>query len=77
MGGDRVTLSTISGGRMEYSKVNLKEKLGKFSDHWAPRIVSQFNDYHIKLVKVEGEFSWHTHIETDELFLVLTGSLDI
>jgi mannose-6-phosphate isomerase-like protein (cupin superfamily) len=62
---------------MEYSSINLREKLGKFSDHWVPRIVSQFNNYHIKLVKVEGEFSWHDHSETDELFLVLDGSLVI
>jgi mannose-6-phosphate isomerase-like protein (cupin superfamily) len=63
--------------QMEYAKINLKEKLGKFSDQWAPRIVSQLNDYHIKLVKVQGEFVWHDHLETDELFLVLKGSLEI
>jgi mannose-6-phosphate isomerase-like protein (cupin superfamily) len=62
---------------MEYSSINLKEKLGKFSDYWVPRIVSQFNNYHIKLVKVKGEFTWHDHEETDEFFLVLDGSLDI
>ena len=70
-------LSTISGGRMTGPEINLKDKLGRFSDHWAPRIVSQFNDYHIKLVKVEGEFVWHNHPETDEFFLVLHGSLEI
>jgi mannose-6-phosphate isomerase-like protein (cupin superfamily) len=63
--------------KMDYSKINLKEKLGRFSDYWTPRIVSQFNDYHIKLVKVKGEFVWHDHPETDELFLVLDGSLEI
>ena len=62
---------------MEYLSINLKDKLDKFSDHWVPRIVSQFNNYHIKLVKVKGEFTWHEHPETDELFLVLDGSLDI
>jgi mannose-6-phosphate isomerase-like protein (cupin superfamily) len=62
---------------MDYSKINLKDKLSKFTDYWAPRIVSQFNDYHIKLVKVKGEFVWHDHPETDELFLVLDGSLEI
>ncbi len=63
--------------KMDYSKISLKEKLGRFSDYWTPRIVSQFNDYHIKLVKVKGEFVWHDHSETDELFLVLDGSLEI
>ena len=62
---------------MEYTKINLKGKLGKFSDLWVPRIISQFNDYHIKLVKVKGEFVWHDHFDTDELFLVLDGSLEL
>ena len=62
---------------MDYSKINLKDKLEKFSGYWTPRIVSQFNNYHIKLVKVKGEFVWHDHPETDELFLVLDGSLEI
>ena len=62
---------------MEYASVNLWDKLGKFSDHWAPKIVSKFNNYHIKLVKVKGEFTWHDHPDTDEFFLVLDGSLDI
>ena len=58
-------------------KVNLAEKLGSFSDHWAPRIVARYNDNEIRLVKVEGEFIWHRHDETDELFLVIEGALDI
>ena len=62
---------------MVYSSINLKDKLGLFSDYWAPRIVSQFNNYHIKLVKIKGEFTWHDHQDTDELFIVLNGSLDI
>ena len=62
---------------MVYTKINLKDKLGIFSDYWAPRIVSKFNDYHIKLVKVKSEFVWHNHPETDELFLILEGSLEI
>ena len=62
---------------MEYKAINLQNKLEKFSDQWAPRIIAQFNDYHIKLVKVKGEFVWHDHKETDELFIVLKGTLDI
>jgi len=58
-------------------KVNLAEKLASFSDHWAPRIVARYNDNEVRLVKVEGEFIWHAHDDTDELFLVLDGELDM
>ncbi len=58
-------------------KVNLGEKLASFSDHWAPRIVARYNDNEVRLVKVEGEFIWHSHADTDELFLVLDGTLDM
>jgi mannose-6-phosphate isomerase-like protein (cupin superfamily) len=58
-------------------KVNLREKLALFSEHWSPRIVGEVNDSHIKLVKVQGEFTWHRHDNDDELFLVLHGSLTI
>ncbi len=58
-------------------KVNLAEKLAGFSDHWAPRIVARYNDHEVRLVKVEGEFIWHHHCDTDELFLILDGELDM
>ncbi|WP_370945766.1 cupin domain-containing protein [Amycolatopsis sp. cg5] len=58
-------------------KVNLDEKFGLFSDVYAPKLVAGLNDYDIKLVKIKGEFVWHTHDETDELFLVLDGKLTI
>ena len=58
-------------------KVNLTEKLASFSDHWAPRIVARYNDHEVRLVKVDGEFIWHSHDDTDELFLVLEGKLDM
>lgn len=57
--------------------VNLSEKLGTIDKHWAPRIVAAINDYHVKLVRVLGEFTWHRHDDTDELFLVLDGQLCI
>jgi mannose-6-phosphate isomerase-like protein (cupin superfamily) len=62
---------------MPYQPINFQEKLTKFSDHWSPRIIAQMNDYHIKLAKVQGEFDWHSHPETDEMFLVVKGNLDI
>ena len=57
--------------------VNLADKLAQIEEHWSPRVVGQFNDLHIKLVKVQGEFVWHDHAETDEVFLVLSGRLVI
>jgi mannose-6-phosphate isomerase-like protein (cupin superfamily) len=54
-------------------KVNLREKLALFSDHWNPRIVAELNGQHVKLVKFKGEFVWHDHAEEDEMFLVLRG----
>lgn len=56
-------------------KVNLKEKLALFSDYWNPRIVGELNGQHVKLAKLQGEFTWHKHSEEDELFLVLKGRL--
>ena len=57
--------------------VNLSEKFDKFSDYWAPRVIAEMNGYYFKLVKVKGEFVWHTHDDTDETFIVLDGELII
>ena len=57
--------------------VDLAERLSQFSEHWSPKVVARLNDYEVKVVKVEGEFVWHTHEDTDELFLVLAGELTI
>jgi mannose-6-phosphate isomerase-like protein (cupin superfamily) len=57
--------------------VNFAEKLTKFSEYWSPRVVAEMNDYQFKLVKVQGEFVWHTHNDTDEAFIVLRGELEI
>ncbi|WP_411141719.1 cupin domain-containing protein [Streptomyces sp. x-80] len=59
------------------ASVNLAEKLALFSDHWGPRKIAALNDYEVKVVKVQGEFVWHTHEDTDELFLVISGRLTI
>lgn len=59
------------------TKVNLAEKLGQFSEHWSPRIVAHYNGNDIMVVRVEGEFIWHSHPDTDDFFLVLDGELDI
>ncbi len=57
--------------------IDIADKLSLFSEHWAPRVIARLNDYEIKLVKLEGEFVWHTHDDTDELFLVIEGRLTI
>jgi mannose-6-phosphate isomerase-like protein (cupin superfamily) len=57
--------------------VNLDDKFGRFDDRWTPRIVAEINDLHLKAVKVEGEFVWHDHPDTDEFFLVRSGQLTI
>ena len=62
---------------MKYQPINFEEKLLKFSEHWSPKIIAQLNNYHLKLAKVHGEFVWHDHPETDEVFLVVKGQLKI
>lgn len=54
-------------------KINLRDKLALFSDHWNPRIVGELNGQHVKVVKFQGEFVWHDHRDEDEMFLVLQG----
>jgi mannose-6-phosphate isomerase-like protein (cupin superfamily) len=62
---------------MKYNSINLQEKLDLLTEQWAPRVVAEMNDYQFKVVKLEGDFVWHSHKETDETFLVLEGDLRI
>ena len=62
---------------MTYTAINLADKLALIRDHWSPRVVAELNDYQFKLVKVAGDFVWHDHPDTDEVFLVLAGELRI
>ncbi|WP_328785136.1 cupin domain-containing protein [Streptomyces canus] len=57
--------------------VNLADKLAQFSELWSQKKVAVLNDYEVKLAKLQGEFVWHTHEDTDELFLVISGRLTI
>lgn len=57
--------------------VDLDQKFAAFADHWSPKTIGEINDLHLKAVKVEGEFVWHTHEDTDEFFLVRSGELTI
>jgi len=58
-------------------KINLEDKLSKFSEHWSPKVIAEMNDYQFKLVKIEGEFVWHDHPDTDEVFIVIEGTMHI
>jgi mannose-6-phosphate isomerase-like protein (cupin superfamily) len=57
--------------------VNFTEKFVLFNDQWTPKVIAQMNDYQFKLVRLQGEFVWHEHTDTDETFIVLEGSLVI
>ena len=57
--------------------INLADKLSLVSDHWTPKIVADFNGHDVMVVKVQGEFNWHSHADTDDFFMVLSGKLTI
>ncbi|MCP1584550.1 cupin domain-containing protein [Pseudoxanthomonas mexicana] len=62
---------------MPDTAINLQAKLSGFSEHWSPRVVAEMNDYQFKLAKILGEFVWHAHEETDEVFIVLSGEMTL
>ena len=57
--------------------INLQSKFHLFSDHWSPKVIAEMNDYQSKIVKIKGQFMWHEHQDTDEVFLVIEGSMGI
>jgi len=59
---------------MPPSSINLAEKLSLFNEQWSPKIIARYEDFHFKLAKLEGDFVWHSHPES-EAFLVLNGTL--
>jgi mannose-6-phosphate isomerase-like protein (cupin superfamily) len=62
---------------MNREAINLKQKLSLLNEHWQPKVVAEMNDYQFKLVKLLGDFVWHSHQDTDETFIVLDGVLRI
>jgi mannose-6-phosphate isomerase-like protein (cupin superfamily) len=60
-----------------HQSIKLAEKFATFAEHWQPRVVAELNDYQFKLVKIEGDFVWHSHADTDEAFIVIEGELRI
>lgn len=57
--------------------IAIADKLAGFSDHWNPRVIGKYNGNELRLAKLLGEFTWHSHADTDELFLVISGTLRI
>jgi mannose-6-phosphate isomerase-like protein (cupin superfamily) len=67
----------LSLSRKVLEPINIAAKLATFGDHWNPRIIGKYNDNELRLAKLKGDFTWHSHAETDELFLVISGELGI
>jgi len=62
---------------MSTESINLNQKFKLFSDNWSPKVIAEMNDYQFKLIKINGEFIWHSHDDTDEAFIVINGELTI
>ena len=62
---------------MNHEALNIEEKFSGFSEHWSPRVIAEMNDYQFKLVKIQGDFVWHHHDDTDEVFIVIEGTMKI
>ena len=62
---------------MKYESINFADKFAKFTELWTPKVIAEMNDYQFKLVKIQGEFTWHDHKDTDEVFLVVAGEMEI
>jgi mannose-6-phosphate isomerase-like protein (cupin superfamily) len=67
----------VATSERDYRPINFADKLRRFADHWAPRVIAEMNDYQFKLVKIDGEFVWHSHADTDEVFIVVDGAMSI
>ncbi|MCG8469524.1 MAG: cupin domain-containing protein [Gemmatimonadetes bacterium] len=67
----------MSDGSSDYHSINLADKLSLFHERWQPKVIAELNDYQFKIAKLEGDFVWHQHDDTDEAFLVLSGELRI
>jgi len=62
---------------MNYEAINFGEKFKLFDEQWQPKVIAEMNDYQFKIVKLQGDFVWHDHKNTDETFIVLEGTLRI
>src|SRR5262249_27647711 len=69
--------TTVNGDHVKYEAINFRKKFGLFAEQWQPKVIAEMNDYQFKIVKLEGDFVWHDHKETDETFIVMEGVLRI
>lgn len=70
-------ICVINRNKMQHKGINLIEKFTNFSKQWSPHIIARMNNYHIKIARIQGEFVWHSHPDTDEFFMVISGKMDI
>jgi mannose-6-phosphate isomerase-like protein (cupin superfamily) len=66
-----------AGADMVFEAINLERKFGLFNEQWQPKVIAEMNDYQFKIVRLQGDFVWHSHADTDEAFLILDGTLRI
>ena len=62
---------------MKYESINFEKKFMKFNEHWTPKVIAEMNNYQFKLAKIKGHFAWHSHTDTDEVFIVVSGDMEI
>ncbi len=62
---------------MKYKSINFRNKLELITEHWSPKVIAEMNDYQFKLVRIQGSFVWHEHKDTDEVFIVVSGEMEI
>jgi mannose-6-phosphate isomerase-like protein (cupin superfamily) len=55
-------------------KVNLQSIVEKIAVPWSPINIARVNEGVVRIVKIEGEFTWHSHLEEDEFFLIMEGN---
>ena len=69
----------IRNGEMQMNNkaINIADKFSQFTDLWSPKVIARMNDYHFKLARIKGEFIWHSHQDTDEVFIVMQGEMTI
>lgn len=62
---------------MKYTQINFNDKFSKFSEQWQPKVIAEMNDYQFKIARIQGDFVWHDHPDTDETFIVIEGTFDL
>ena len=72
-----VNVSDSTDVDVNFRAINFRQKFGLFNEQWQPKVIAEMNDYQFKVVKLQGDFVWHNHKDTDETFIVVEGDLRI